>query len=65
MTARAARSFASECGRLPRREYRDDRQERMVKSGGIEMVFAVLRDGNIRFTWPGIGEREMCTPARN
>ncbi|ACB81028.1 Glutathione S-transferase domain [Methylorubrum populi BJ001] len=35
-----------------RREYRDHRLEWMVKSGGIEVVLAGLRDGNIRFPWP-------------
>ena len=35
-----------------RREYRDHRLEWMVKSGGIEIVLAGLRDGNIRFPWP-------------
>ena len=34
------------------REYRDHRLEWMVKSGGIEVVLAGLRDGNIRFAWP-------------
>ena len=34
------------------REYRDHRLEWMVKSGGIEVVLAGLRDGNIRFPWP-------------
>lgn len=37
-------------GRL--REYRDHRLEWMIKSGGIEVVLAGLRDGNIRFSWP-------------
>ncbi len=36
-----------------RREYRDHRLEWMVKSGGIKVVLAGLRDGNIRFGWPG------------
>ncbi|ACL57730.1 glutathione S-transferase family protein [Methylobacterium nodulans] len=36
-----------------RREYRDHRLEWMVKSGGIEVVLAGLRAGNIRFPWPG------------
>ncbi len=36
-----------------RREYRDHRLEWMVKSGGIEVVLAGLRDRNIRFPWPG------------
>ena len=35
-----------------RREYRDHRLEWMVKSGGIEVVLAGLRDRNIRFPWP-------------
>ncbi len=35
-----------------RREYRDHRLEWMVKSGGIDVVLAGLRDGNIRFSWP-------------
>lgn len=35
-----------------RREYRDHRLEWMVKSGGLEIVQAGLRDGNIRFSWP-------------
>ncbi|WP_027135690.1 glutathione S-transferase family protein [Geminicoccus roseus] len=35
-----------------RREYRDHRLEWMVKSGGIEVVRAGLRAGNIRFPWP-------------
>jgi RNA polymerase-associated protein len=34
------------------REYRDHRLEWMVKSGGIAVVLAGLRDGNIRFPWP-------------
>jgi RNA polymerase-associated protein len=34
------------------REYRDHRLEWMIKSGGIEVVLAGLRDGNIRFPWP-------------
>ena len=34
------------------REYRDHRLEWMIKSGGIEVVLAGLRDGNIRFSWP-------------
>ena len=36
-----------------KREYRDHRLEWMIKSGGVEVVLAGLRDGNIRFTWPG------------
>ena len=35
-----------------RREYRDHRLEWMVKSGGVEVVLAGLRDNNIRFPWP-------------
>jgi RNA polymerase-associated protein len=35
-----------------KREYRDHRLEWMVKSGGIEIVLAGLRDDNIRFPWP-------------
>ena len=35
-----------------RREYRDHRLEWMVKSGGIDIVLAGLRDNNIRFPWP-------------
>ena len=35
-----------------RREYRDHRLEWMVKSGGIDVVLAGLRDDNIRFPWP-------------
>ncbi len=35
-----------------RREYRDHRLEWMVKSGGVEVVLAGLRDRNIRFPWP-------------
>jgi glutathione S-transferase len=34
------------------RQYRDHRLEWMIKSGGIEVVLAGLRDGSIRFTWP-------------
>ncbi len=53
--AAAAMAAASEMyttgGR--RREYRDHRLEWMVKSGGVEVVLAGLRDGNIRFPWPG------------
>jgi len=36
-----------------RREYRDHRLEWLIRSGGIEVVRAGLRDGNIRFSWPG------------
>ena len=35
-----------------RREYRDHRLEWMVKSGGIDIVLAGLRDNTIRFPWP-------------
>jgi RNA polymerase-associated protein len=34
------------------REYRDHRLEWMVKSGGIDIVLAGLRDNTIRFPWP-------------
>jgi RNA polymerase-associated protein len=34
------------------REYRDHRLEWMVKSGGIDIVLAGLRDNTIRFSWP-------------
>ena len=34
------------------RQYRDHRLEWMVKSGGMDVVLAGLRDGTIRFTWP-------------
>ena len=34
------------------REYRDYRLEWMIRSGGIEVVLAGLRDGSIRFSWP-------------
>jgi RNA polymerase-associated protein len=37
------------------REYRDFRLEWMIKSGGLEVVLAGLRDGNIRFPWPNPG----------
>ena len=35
-----------------RREYRNHRLEWMVKSGGIDVVLAGLRDNTIRFPWP-------------
>ena len=35
-----------------RREYRDHRLEWVIKSGGLEIVQAGLRDENIRFPWP-------------
>jgi glutathione S-transferase len=34
------------------RQYRDHRLEWMIKSGGIDVVLAGLRDGTIRFSWP-------------
>jgi glutathione S-transferase len=34
------------------REYRDHRLEWMIKSGGIEVIVAGLRNKNIRFSWP-------------
>jgi len=34
------------------REYRDYRLEWMIRSGGMEVVLAGLRDGTIRFSWP-------------
>jgi stringent starvation protein A len=34
------------------REYRDHRLEWVIKSGGIDVVLAGLRAGNIRFPWP-------------
>jgi len=37
------------------REYRDFRLEWMIKSGGLEVVLAGLRDRNIRFPWPNPG----------
>jgi RNA polymerase-associated protein len=39
-------------GGTRRREYRDHRLEWMVKSGGIDVVLAGIRDRNIRFAWP-------------
>jgi RNA polymerase-associated protein len=35
-----------------RREYRDHRLEWMIRSGGIEVVLAGLREDTIRFSWP-------------
>ena len=35
-----------------RREYRDHGLEWTVKSGGIDVVLAGLRDNTIRFPWP-------------
>jgi glutathione S-transferase len=52
VTNRAAGAEAYATG-AKRRECRDHRLEWMVKSGGIEVVLAGLRDGNIRFPWPG------------
>ncbi len=37
-----------------RREYRDHRVEWMIKSGGLAVVEAGLRDGDIRFPWPEV-----------
>ncbi len=37
---------------LIKREYRDHRLEWMVKSGGIDIVVAGLKNKNIRFQWP-------------
>lgn len=34
------------------REHRDHRLEWMIRSGGIAVVLAGLRDGDIRFPWP-------------
>lgn len=34
------------------REYRDYRLKWMIRSGGMEVVLAGLRDGTIRFSWP-------------
>ncbi|KMO16652.1 glutathione S-transferase family protein [Methylobacterium platani] len=45
-----------------RREYRDHRLEWMVKSGGVEVVLAGLRDRTIRFPWPD-GARRPEAPA--
>jgi len=41
-------------GGARRREYRDHRLEWMVKSGGIDVVLAGIRDRNIRFGWPDV-----------
>lgn len=35
-----------------RREYRDHRLDWMVRSGGLPVVEAGLRAGNVRFSWP-------------
>ena len=37
-----------------RREYRDHRLEWMIKSGGLDVVLAGLKDQNIRFPWPPV-----------
>ncbi len=47
----AAADFYRTGGR--RREYRDHRLEWMIRSGGIEVVLAGLREDTIRFSWPG------------
>jgi RNA polymerase-associated protein len=53
---RAAERMAAASGMYTtggrKREYRDHRLEWMVKSGGIDIVLAGLRDDNIRFPWP-------------
>ena len=36
-----------------RRGYRDHRLEWMVRSGGAEVVLAGIREGTVRFSWPG------------
>ncbi len=36
-----------------RREYRDHRLEWMIRSGGMDVVLAGLRENTIRFSWPG------------
>ncbi|MFO1036753.1 MAG: hypothetical protein U1E45_07905 [Geminicoccaceae bacterium] len=41
-----------------KRAYRDHRLEWMVKSGGIEVVQAGLRDRSIRFSWAGAWSSE-------
>jgi RNA polymerase-associated protein len=48
---RSASAGAYASGGRPR-EYRDHRLEWMVKSGGMEVVLAGLRDNTIRFPWP-------------
>ncbi len=47
----AAADFYRTGGR--RRQYRDHRLEWMIRSGGIDVVLAGIRDGTIRFSWPG------------
>jgi glutathione S-transferase len=53
--AAAAMEAAADCYRTGgrRREYRDHRLDWMIRSGGITVVLASLRDDNIRFSWPG------------
>ncbi len=61
--AAAFAEYAASAARLPAtveafktggkvKQYRDHRLEWMIKSGGIEVVLAGLRDGTIRFAWP-------------
>ncbi len=50
--ARRSASAGAYASGARRREYRDHRLEWMVKSGGIEVVLAGLRDNTIRFPWP-------------
>ena len=50
--ARVTETASLYAGGQRRREYRDHRLEWMVKSGGIDVVLAGLRDGYIRFPWP-------------
>lgn len=52
----AASDFYTTGGR--RREYRDHRLDWMIRSGGLPIVEAGLRDGNIRFSWPDADEPE-------
>lgn len=40
-------------GKGRRREYRDHRLDWLIRAGGIQVVQDGLRDGNIRFSWPG------------
>ncbi|KAI0490208.1 glutathione S-transferase [Xylaria cf. heliscus] len=51
--AAAPNPFQSGSGTGARREYRDHRVEWLLKAGGISVVESGLRDGNIRFSWPG------------
>ena len=46
-----APGFYTTAGR--RRAYRDHRLEWMVRSGGVDIVLAGLRDDTVRFSWPG------------